>query len=787
MRKLLAIFLLIQILFHTKLLSQNCANSSTFLPTKCLEIESELVDACTNNEGLDEMVRIRIGPNPIPLNSLTNIVWTSANPWQGWASYNASNIAKMNSINSKIIAAGNCGRVFMLNPGDIIPAYAHFMIITSTLFDANAQDFSGLTDTLYVALQNNQTYTTGHFNNYGTSATRTFIIGTSTCSDTATYNRSFLVNASGNVGGGNGSTVNFTFNGIPTYVNYGCKIPQIPLSADAGIVSPYYCTGDLVPLMGNISGTNCFYWYPANRLSGHFIDSTNINTVFKINPGFSGAVKLYLKAYGNCNTQKLDSVLFIVNLPDIIINIQDLSDSVFCRKNQLNLNSSSNSNNPVTWSSNGKGSFSSINSFQITYTPSILDTGRIWFKITQTSSCGTPYDSINVWFTDPPIAIFEPSDTLVCINASAIDLNPNSDKGVFNNPYVNGNIFTIPPIAGKYRISYTISLNGCSDSMVQFIEVKPLVDASFTLSDTLICKGESIQIIPLNNGGQFYGATIVSNQFKPNTPGNYTISYVMNNGACYDSTWKQLFVEDSGDPSFSIPDTLLCEGDAPVFFNATSNNGIYFGSYVLNNSFDPISAGIYPIKYVVGTGYCADSSSHTIRVLSRPQASFQTNSLRNIVFDTVHFTYTGTPVISYDWSLGDGSNSNEKDPTHVYLKDNFYPVYLIVENALGCVDTAYLNLEIESQEYVYFPNVFTPNNDGTNDRFLISYLGIKNFHISIYNQWGQLVYESGDIDEGWDGKTDGKDCTEDAYFYIVNYANKKGTERSRHGSVSILR
>lgn len=787
MKKSLLLILSIGLFFAIELSAQNCANTSAFLPTKCLEIESELVDACTNSEGLDEMVRIRIGPNAIPLNSLTNIIWTSANPWQGWASYNSTNIAKMNGINNKIIAAGNCGRVFMLNPGDIIPAYAHFMIITSTLFDANAQDFSGLTDTLYVALQNNQTYTTGHFNNFGTSATRTFIIGTSSCSDTATYDRSLLVNSSGNVGGGNGSTVNFTFSGSPTYVNYGCKIPQIPLSADAGTVSPYYCTGDLVPLMGIVTGTNCFYWYPADRTTGHFIDSTNINTVFKITPGYSGTVKLYLKAYGNCNSKKLDSVLFIVNLPDIVINIDDLSDLVFCRKNVLDIKSSSNSNNPVAWSSNGKGIFSSLSTFNITYKPSLLDTGRIWFKIKQTSSCGVPYDSINVWFTDPPIAIFDPSDTIVCIDAGVIDLNPNSNKGIFNSPFVTGNIFTIPNSAGKYRISYTISLNGCTDSMVKTIEVKPLVDAKFTVSDTLICKGETINIIPINSGGIFHGATVTSNQFKPTLPGDYYISYVMHNGACYDSTTKHVYVEDSGDPTFSIPDTLMCEGDPIVYFTSVSNNGIYRGINVSANSFNPINAGIYQIKHIVGTGFCADSSSHTIRVLARPKASFSISPSRVVVFDTVQFTYTGSPVISYDWTFGEGSSSAEKDPIHSYNRDEFYPVYLVVENNLGCIDTAYLNLEVESQEYIYFPNVFTPNNDGTNEHFKVSHLGIKNFHIFIYNRWGQLVYESTDMDEGWDGKTDGKDCSEDAYFYIVNYANKKGTERNRNGSVTIIR
>jgi gliding motility-associated-like protein len=323
--------------------------------------------------------------------------------------------------------------------------------------------------------------------------------------------------------------------------------------------------------------------------------------------------------------------------------------------------------------------------------------------------------------------------------------------------------------------------------MVKFIQVKPLVNAAFTISDTLICKGQSINITPVNSGGVFYGATIIANQFKPLVPGDYHISYVINNGACYDSISNHLFVEDSGDPTFSIPDTILCEGDAPVFFNSNSTNGIYYGTNVVSNSFNPISAGVYQIKYVVGTGYCADSSMHTIRVIPSPKASFTINPTSVIVFDTVKFTYTGTPVISYNWSFGDGNESILQNPTNSYIKDEFYPVYLIVQNELGCYDTAYLNLEVESQKYIYFPNVFTPNNDGNNERFLVSHLGIKNFHIFIYNRWGQLVYESTDMDEGWDGKMNGVDCVTGSYFYKANYANKKGMERSKQGSITILR
>ncbi len=768
--------------------SQNCTKSTALLPTKCFEIESELVDACTSQEGLDEMVRLRIGPNPIPLNSIVNIIWTSNNPWQGWATFNNTNLNKMNTINSKIASAGNCGRVIPLNPGQTIPAYAHFMIITSILFNENAQDFSGLTDTLYVALQNNNSITTGHFNNFGTSATRTFIIGTSTCWDTATYDRSNLVRANGTKGAENGSTVLFTPNGVPTYVNYGCKIPQIPLACDAGDVNNVYCTGALVLLSGLVAGSDCFNWFPENRDAGFFVDSTNLNTMFSIREGFSGTVKLYLKAFGNCNTSILDSVIFTVSPPDIVINIVDLEDSVYCVGSTLHLNTMSNSTNAVTWTSNGWGTFSSLFDFNITYTPSSLDINRIvWFKISQTADCGKPSDSIAVRFIAKPSALFQPSDTIVCITEKMIALNPQVLGGKFVSPYVSGYYFNTPAIAGKYPIWYIVSNQVCADSMLVTIEVKPMVNAAFTLSDSIICKGEPVTINALNTGGVFSGASFLGNLVNTQSPGDLAIQYKIDNGACVDSVVKNLKIEDNGNPAFNLSDTVVCEGDPMVNLLPTATNGRFSGNHVLGSSFDPSEAGYFKIMHVVGTGKCSDTSYHYIRVLPKPDASFRLSSVRVTVFDTITFTYTGSMVSSYFWSMGDGNTSTQKNVTHVYQKDEMYPVYLMVENAVGCLDTAYLNLEVESQEFVFFPNAFTPNANGTNDRYLISYLGIRNFHISIYNRWGQLVYESGDINEGWDGKTKGEECSSDVYFYVATYTNKKGLPRSKSGNITLLR
>lgn len=70
-------------------------------------------------------------------------------------------------------------------------------------------------------------------------------------------------------------------------------------------------------------------------------------------------------------------------------------------------------------------------------------------------------------------------------------------------------------------------------------------------------------------------------------------------------------------------------------------------------------------------------------------------------------------------------------------------------------------------EELIIPNVFTPNNDGANDAYFVTAKGITEFNITILNRWGNVVFESNDISQQWDGTTGGNLCTEGTYFYFI--------------------
>lgn len=88
---------------------------------------------------------------------------------------------------------------------------------------------------------------------------------------------------------------------------------------------------------------------------------------------------------------------------------------------------------------------------------------------------------------------------------------------------------------------------------------------------------------------------------------------------------------------------------------------------------------------------------------------------------------------------------------------------------------------------IYTPTAFTPNGDNVNDFFVIKGTFVITYHIRIYNNWGQMVYESNDLTKGWDGKINGTDCPEGTYVYHVEITSLTGEKKQKAGSITLIR
>ncbi len=140
----------------------------------------------------------------------------------------------------------------------------------------------------------------------------------------------------------------------------------------------------------------------------------------------------------------------------------------------------------------------------------------------------------------------------------------------------------------------------------------------------------------------------------------------------------------------------------------------------------------------------------------------------------------GNTLATYEWSNG------SKLSAITVVEPG---VYTATVRLGGC--TASSTVTVKNDCYMNIPNVFTPNADGSNDYFYPhQYLssGLITFHMSIFNRWGQMVFESKSLNgRGWDGKMNDVPQPEGVYVYLIDGTFKDGQKEKHTGNVTLLR
>lgn len=153
----------------------------------------------------------------------------------------------------------------------------------------------------------------------------------------------------------------------------------------------------------------------------------------------------------------------------------------------------------------------------------------------------------------------------------------------------------------------------------------------------------------------------------------------------------------------------------------------------------------------------------------------------------VYFTNASIDADSLSWFFGDDSTSIIANPLHIYADSGTYKVTLIATNSLGCIDTISKIFTIFPDMYFYFPNSFTPNNDGFNDVYTGKGYGIAHYKMDIYDRWGKLIYRTTDINKGWDGKNEQGKAGIENYVCVFDVGDFFGNSIHRMGVVVLVR
>jgi gliding motility-associated-like protein len=203
-------------------------------------------------------------------------------------------------------------------------------------------------------------------------------------------------------------------------------------------------------------------------------------------------------------------------------------------------------------------------------------------------------------------------------------------------------------------------------------------------------------------------------------------------------------------------------------------------------------SGSKNIQHIVSNGYCSDTVTEIISLNNLLTAAFEApNEVcpKNLI--TFNNRSSGN-IISYLWDFGDGTTSSEENPTgHLFpdtRESSTYRVRLIIQNDIGCRDTASAQIIKLQSCFISVPNAFTPNGDGKNDwLYPLNTYNVSNFEFRVYNRIGQLVFETRDRSKKWDGTLNGRLQESGVYVWMLNYTDESGKNSFLKGTTVLIR
>ena len=241
------------------------------------------------------------------------------------------------------------------------------------------------------------------------------------------------------------------------------------------------------------------------------------------------------------------------------------------------------------------------------------------------------------------------------------------------------------------------------------------------------------------------------------------------------------------------PGVEICPFDGvSVSVSAVGGYGNYYYSWpqtgdTINQIF--VNPGITTTYNVIVSDDCQTftvNGNTTITVV-KPTADFIISS--QTLFNDLPITFQNTTLNGdfFQWYFGDGNSSTLVNPNNTYDLPGTYEILLIATDQKGCIDSIQKPITIEEEYYVYVPNAFTPDGERANTYFCISTIGVKSGEIAIYNRWGELVFESYDLDFQWDGTYNGILIQDGTLSWKFKYTTNSGKTEKITGHINVLK
>ena len=445
-----------------------------------------------------------------------------------------------------------------------------------------------------------------------------------------------------------------------------------------------------------------------------------------------------------------------------------------------------------------------------------IDGGANWqsngtFNVAAGNYTVTIRDANNC-ITTRPVIVTQP----VVLTASSLNNNASCDGGNDGRITVNAaggngnyvyatdgisfqasNIFNVAP--GNYTITVKDNL-GCITSFPTTVGLS--INLFLTpLADKNICDGTSTQLNAVSNAtiyswapGAGLSSTSIPNPVaSPSSTREYIVTATLGRCTTYDTVIVNVHaapVPDAG------PDGDICYGQSYTLQGTGGNQYIWTPAIYLNNpgAANPVSTPTVTTTYslaVIDNIGCHSLVSDQVKILvSRPMRIY------TYPFDTTAHAGDQFPLlamsegISYTWFPATGlSNPNIANPIVTVGNIGDEMTYQVVGvTAEGCKGEGYVKIRVYKGPEIYVPTAFTPNNDGKNDKFTPYPVGIKSYnYFRVFNRWGQLIFSTTRLHDGWDGKIAGKEQPTGAYVWMIEGVTKDNKLITKKGTVTLIR
>ncbi len=446
------------------------------------------------------------------------------------------------------------------------------------------------------------------------------------------------------------------------------------------------------------------------------------------------------------------------------------------------------------------------------------------FGVTVTDANGCTVQLLAQLDAPPPIQLSAQAPDTVCVNVP-VPLTAQATGGSGNLLVSWSGIGTGTQLMHAFSNSQTVVVNvvdgnGCTGPTVSLpVAVLDLNDAQLVTSGSgTVCLDDTTlvaaQVVGYPSSVQFFWPQLGLTGAGPHAvavPGAMTLT-VTATDQCGNSLQGLVPIQVEQAPAFTLP-PLFAEGCAPLTVQfpdtVVEGNLIYLwdlGDGTTSMAAAPVhtyAAGTFSVNLTVTTALgCSSTAPAPGLVIAHapPTAAFTASTTSTDINNAV-ITYTNGStggITSFAWDLGDGASSQQQNVTHQYTDVGVFSVELVVSDIRGCTDTARVTVEVTPDHEVTIPTGFTPNPGGgsggaydptdlSNDVFYPFARFVEDFRMRIYNRWGELVFESLDIRQGWDGYYRGQLCQQDVYAYQVWMRFVDGKERQLVGDITLFR